>query len=654
MRKVLFLLALCAMTIHSFSQAPTYQQKLYYTCKVWGVVKYYHSRVSNCLVNWDSVLVANLPAVKNAATDSAFNDVLDTMLAVAGPMTIATTALPDTLPVELKRNRTFGWMSDPVFRNDVQIALDTIKNNFRPHPICWVDNKYKTTPGAFFMIFPYDSLMLNINTTTSFPDEWHRLLVLFKHWNMISYFYPYNYILDKPIDTVLFNNILSYSNASNASDFFKAIKHMTAEFNDAHVDGLTWSNNYSFPEPGYYCPYLLLKYIENKYVAVKSSVAGIVPGDAIVSVDGLTTTQWEDSLKNYISAGNPSVLRRTMCEYLLGGTYGSIATIVSQDSTGSIHTINATRNTYIYSTWFPTYYYPNDSLNRTNWTTMRCGVGYANIGNLSIAGADSMYQQLNNAPAIIIDIRNYPVSSSVWELAYLMYAGPKMFSKFTVPDLTYPGTFSWLLDSLGVSGNPTPYNGTVIVLCNQETQSAAEFDCMILRALPKTIIIGSQTAGADGNVTYFKLSPDIQTGFTSLGVFYPNGDSTQRIGIIPDTFLSPTRAGIRHGRDELLDKALYIACKIAAVQNINNNQATIKIYPNPADDIVYIQAANINTDKVKISITDVTGKSLEEKEYRPANNELNTDFNVRTFPPGIYIVQFKTDTEQYNYKLIKR
>ncbi len=48
----------------AFSQNPTYQQKLYHSCKVWGMVKYYHSRVSTGLVNWDSVLTVSLPAIK--------------------------------------------------------------------------------------------------------------------------------------------------------------------------------------------------------------------------------------------------------------------------------------------------------------------------------------------------------------------------------------------------------------------------------------------------------------------------------------------------------------------------------------------------------------------------------------------------------------
>src|SRR5580698_6381408 len=123
-----------------FAQSPTLQQKFYYTCKVWGFVKYFHSNVSVCGVNWDSVLIADLPLVKSAVTSNDFNNALDTILKAAGPMTLTSTPRPDTMAPELKRNLNFGWLNDPILRADVQTQLDTIKNNFRPHAECWVQN----------------------------------------------------------------------------------------------------------------------------------------------------------------------------------------------------------------------------------------------------------------------------------------------------------------------------------------------------------------------------------------------------------------------------------------------------------------------------------------------------------------------------------
>ena len=43
---------------------------------------------------------------------------------------------------------------------------------------------------------------------------------------------------------------------------------------------------------------------------------------------------------------------------------------------------------------------------------------------------------------------------------------------------------------------------------------------------------------------------------SGIGVFYPDKKPTQRVGILPDIEVKPTIAGIRAGRDEVLEQAL--------------------------------------------------------------------------------------------------
>jgi hypothetical protein len=177
MRKLLLVSGFCILCNNTFAQASTLQQKLYYTCKVWEFVKYYHSNISTCHVNWDSVLLHTLPLVRSAATSAQFNDALDTMLNAAGPMALSTSYFPDTLPTELKRNRDWNWIDSSSFRSDVQVILDTIRNNFRLHTECWVENNTYTTSNTSYLIFPYDSLELNVNTSTAYSLVKYFLII---------------------------------------------------------------------------------------------------------------------------------------------------------------------------------------------------------------------------------------------------------------------------------------------------------------------------------------------------------------------------------------------------------------------------------------------------------------------------------------------
>jgi len=582
-----------------------------------------------------------------------FNNVLDTMLKAAGPMTIATSPLPDTLPAALKRNRNFNWITDSIFRKDVADKLDTIKTNFRPHPICWVQNNTYTTNYGGWLVFPYDSLMLITNTYSNYPDEAHRLLVLFKHWNIINYFDPYTYVFDKPMDSILWSVEIPIASAQDDNSFYLAIKKMTSQFDDAHVEGGTYSYDLTFPYRGYYFPEIVLDYADNKYIVAKSGIPGIYSGDALVSIDGLTTSQWEDSLKNYISAGNISVFHRFMYYYLTGGPYGSVAEIKVLDSSGNTKTINSRRLDYLSDGWFPAYGYPVDSLNSVKWTTIGCNIGYVNMGNLTTSDVNNMYSELMNKSAIIFDLRNYP-NSTEGQIADLMYPNYTVFAKFSIPDVTYPGTFFWDNDGLGYNNNPNPYNGKVFILMNEQTQSQAEFSCMILGAIPNAIKIGSQTAGTDGNVTPFRISQDIYSAFTTLGTYYPNGDSTERIGIVPDLEVLPTQKGIRHGDDEVLDKALALACQ-AGINQTKQILPSIKIYPNPSNQSFYIssQGTGIN-DFLDVSMTDMTGNIVLQESI--ANNLDNNTarIDISSISPGMYFVTVTNKMQTETVKIIKQ
>ena len=78
---------------------------------------------------------------------------------------------------------------------------------------------------------------------------------------------------------------------------------------------------------------------------------------------------------------------------------------------------------------------------------------------------------------------------------------------------------------------------------------------MAFRRAPGATVIGSTTAGADGNVSEFPLPGLIRTMISGIGIYFPDGKETQRTGIVPDIEVKPTIKGILEGRDELLEKA---------------------------------------------------------------------------------------------------
>ena len=622
MKKILLVLFVLPITV--FAQAPSLQQKMYYTCKVWGFVKYYHSNVSNCNVNWDSVLVKFLPEVESAVTSDDFNNVLDSILHAAGPMAIATSSFPDMIPAELKRNRDWSWIGSSTLRTDVQIQLDTIKNNFRPHAECWVQNNSYTTSYDGWLVFPFDSVELNVDTRMSFPDSTNRMLMFFKYWNVVRYFYPNNYQEDTPWDTVLSRFVIPILSVSQPKSLFLLYKKITACLKDYHTEGTTVSNYYG-NVPGKYGGGYVLGNIDTAYFDYY--------GNKILTIDGLTPPQWEDSLRPYYSVGRPELLRNIMARQMYArDSFLTTTSVRYIDSIGIIHTETAYITDSTSGLEEFNYYFPVDSLYPVSWTVLPCDVGYITLWNIQPSQLDSMYHELRNKSTIIVDCRYFNMFIDPVQLANVFFPDRIECLKLMVPDVTYPGTFYWQNTYAGVDGNPTPYNGKLIILVDLGTLSSAEYCAMILHGMPGSIIVGNPTSGADGNVSYWKLSQDITTGFSTLGVYYPNGDSTQNVGLQPDSVVYVSYTDGRHGIDPILNKAVQIGCDLTSVPSMNVGKNEINVFPNPALGSLTITATELITT---VTITDIYSKQITT--LHP--NAKETQINLAGLPSGIYFVQ---------------
>jgi C-terminal processing protease CtpA/Prc len=100
------------------------------------------------------------------------------------------------------------------------------------------------------------------------------------------------------------------------------------------------------------------------------------------------------------------------------------------------------------------------------------------------------------------------------------------------------------------------YRGKTIMLIDERAVSQAEHTGLFLKAANGTTFVGSPTNGANGDVTSFFVPGDIRVRLSGQEVRHPDGRQLQRIGLVPDVAVRPTIAGIRAGRDEVLERAV--------------------------------------------------------------------------------------------------
>ena len=79
---------------------------------------------------------------------------------------------------------------------------------------------------------------------------------------------------------------------------------------------------------------------------------------------------------------------------------------------------------------------------------------------------------------------------------------------------------------------------------------------MAFRSVAGAKVVGSTTAGADGDVSDIRLPGGHHSMLSGIGIFTPDRQVTQGVGIQADITVQPTIKGIRAGRDEVLEAAM--------------------------------------------------------------------------------------------------
>jgi len=492
-KTIAILLLLLASMLSAQVLNPNYYDHLYYACKVWGFLKYFHPQVSTGQhENWDDVIATACMDLQNIETDSAFTNVLLTMLNSAGEIDTATTPPPEVAD-SLSYNLDLDWMHDSMLPDSVRARLDSVFVNFRPHEIYWVEEAFENGNPTF-----EKDKRFYYWGGRQYPKLEQRFLALCRYWNIINYFYPYKDIMDQQWDSTLVEFIPKFIQATDALDYNRTMLELANRLNDTHAG--TYSAVINEDIIGFYYPPLVLDFVEGETVIAR--VLGSdepAPGDVLEEMNGKSVPALRDSLRAYIAASTPAAMDREINKRLLRGQYGATTLVVEHD--GGMKDITLDRNIYItdYREMLK-----EGAKKYFKIETEGRAFGYVNMGELEVEDIASMFVEFWDCPAIIFDIRNYP-NGTLWYLISYLFDAPIHIASFTHPDIQFPGTLAWMDAIIGMGNFSKTYQGYVVLLFDKDTQSQAEYTCMGIEQHPKAIKIGSQTSGADGNVSRIYL-----------------------------------------------------------------------------------------------------------------------------------------------------
>jgi C-terminal processing protease CtpA/Prc len=511
--------------------------------KIWGFVKYHHPSITTGQVDWDSELRRILPAVLDAGRPSAAATVISNWLGRLSPPVACNPCAKIPDDVVLRPN--LKWIRDEkTLGHTLSTQLQQIYENRSVQPY----QRYVTfAPGVGNPVFANEMEYGD----KPLPDPDLRLLALFRFWNMIEYWFPYRDLIGEDWDKLLREFVPRLWTSQTADAYRVSMMVLIARVRDGHAN--LWSALNLRPPSGQYRLPVDVRFIEGKAVVIRVSrdtavaVGPLRVGDVILSIDGSRVDSLINRWAPFYSASNQSARLRDMARALTQGPAGSARVAIERDGS----TLDVRANRIPIDPRDLTASAAND-LPGDTFQQLTPEVAYLKLSSVSAAGSTEYIQAAAGSKVLVIDIRNYPRQFMVFSLGNHLVSEQTEFARFTHGDAANPGAFVW---TRPVALRPTPplYTGSVVILVDETSQSQAEYTAMAFRSAPNALVVGSTTAGADGNVSRIVLPGGLRTSMSGIGVFYPDRRRTQQIGIVPDLVVRPTISGIRQGRDEVLE-----------------------------------------------------------------------------------------------------
>ena len=148
----------------------------------------------------------------------------------------------------------------------------------------------------------------------------------------------------------------------------------------------------------------------------------------------------------------------------------------------------------------------------------------SNIGYIKISGIDGrgLWDFVDSVgpytKGLIVDLRGQ-ATEWIGDVAGILIDRRTPFARSTIADLSNPGAFVWAPETAWLDPGPRlHFSGKIVVLVDEITQSFLEYNAMAFRSAGAAIV-GSTTAGADGNVSELLLPGNLQVRITGLEYF---------------------------------------------------------------------------------------------------------------------------------------
>lgn len=513
---------------------PIQIQNLASLARVWGFLKYHHPRVTAGEFHWDYELFRVMPDILAAPDRDTANTRLFSWLQSLGPIPAQTESSTPRLDVHLPAD--LAWLNDAALGQPLRRALEQVRHaHLRSGRQFFVS----LVPSVRNPVFDHEPNYTGVNL----PDPGFQLLALFRYWSIIHYWFPYRDLIEGDWNATLEAFIPRIGLAPTSDTYALELISLIATVHDTHAN--LWSSIHLRPPVGDSQLPIAVRFVEDQPVVThvfplaENRSNPFQHGDVILALDDKPVAELVREWRPYYAASNEPTRLRDIARFMSRGPAGPVTVRIRRDD--ATIEIEAQR---VLTSSLPKPPLWHD-LPGPAFRLLTPDVAYVKLSEIDPAMIEHYLSLAGPTKGWIVDLRNYPRNFVVFSLGTLFVERRTDFVRFTHASLNQPGAFVFTdcialepsrpqplnrlrpfipainLDKSSFADRPdfprpvprrpewTPstgarYSGRLVVLVDEVTQSSAEYTAMALRASPRATVIGSTTAGADGNVSQFR------------------------------------------------------------------------------------------------------------------------------------------------------
>ena len=547
---------------------------------LYGHVRFFHPSDASAEASWRELAAQGVAVVRDASTLADLTDRLDDVFGPVAPslqLWVAGETAPDALPAPGPRDRLVYWQHEGFLGTPVSLyrppydrvrvgATERTRRRFTEAPLHDARIEAEPIVGLHLRLplvleaeqareteTPTGHRRLDDRTdlqslgALALAADGHTSLdvrqgAVIEVWNVLRHFYPYQEAVVSDWDAILVDALVDAQDDVSREDTDRTLRRMVHAIQDGHGEvGHRRARRAALP--------FRLEIVQGQgVITATTDSARFAVGDVVERIGDIAFLDRLQRLETLVSGSEQWRRFKAATWEALRGPAGERVEVTLRRG-GERRTVVAR-----YEALEP----PRPQRPETI-TRFDDGVFYVDLTRAKWDEIEPHVPALADAPGVVFDLRGYPEHNDA--IIDHLLLEPEDALWMHVPRYIAPGGQPAAWRHIGWHRRPREptIGGRVAFLISPEAISYAESILGYVEAHQLGTLVGERTAGTNGDIARLDTLAGFYVVFTGMRVTRHDGRPFHLEGVAPDLAVLPTIAGLRSGRDEVLEAGLTIA-----------------------------------------------------------------------------------------------